>query len=388
MPWKEVSTMSLRTEFVALAVQPGANIALLARRFGISRKTAYKWLGRAAAGGPDPLADRSRRPHTAPARTAEPLEVLVLQLRDRHPAWGGRKLRARLRALGQPDVPAASTLTAILRRHGRLDGPRAGRPRAWQRFEHAAPNDLWQMDFKGHFGLCGGGRCHPLTVLDDHSRYALALHACGDERTETVQAALTAVFHRHGLPRRMLMDNGSPWGDDWEHPWTPLTVWLLRLGVAVSHGRPYHPQTQGKDERFHRTLQAELLSRSTFSDLADCQGRFDPWRDIYNHERPHEALGLAVPASRYRVSPRAFPARLPPIAYDPTDAVRQVQDKGRFRFGGRTYQVSKAFRGYPIALRATGQDGVLGIWFCTQRLGYLDLRRGLVQRHPPAGEGG
>jgi transposase InsO family protein len=388
MPWKEVSTMSLRTEFVALAVQPGANIALLARRFGISRKTAYKWLGRAAAGGPDPLADRSRRPHTSPARTAEPLEVLVLQLRDRHPAWGGRKLRARLRALGQPDVPAASTLTAILRRHGRLDGPRAGRPRAWQRFEHAAPNDLWQMDFKGHFGLCGGGRCHPLTVLDDHSRYALALHACGDERTATVQAALTAVFHRHGLPRRMLMDNGSPWGDDWEHPWTPLTVWLLRLGVAVSHGRPYHPQTQGKDERFHRTLHAELLSRSTFSDLADCQGRFDPWRDVYNHERPHEALGLAVPASRYRVSPRAFPARLPPIAYDTTDTVRQVQDKGRFRFRGRTYQVSKAFRGYPIALRATGQDGVLGIWFCTQRLGYLDLRRGLVQRHPPAGEEG
>jgi transposase InsO family protein len=386
MPWKEVSTVSLRTEFVALAQQQGANVALLAHRFGISRKTAYKWRGRAAAGGPDPLADRPRRPHTCPARTPAPLEQLVLQLRDRHPAWGGRKLRARLLALGQPDVPAASTLTAILRRHGRLDGPRAGQERAWRRFEHAAPNDLWQMDFKGHFGLTGGGRCHPLTVLDDHSRYALGLRACADEQTDTVQRALAELFRRHGLPRRMLMDNGSPWGDDWEHPWTPLTVWLLRLGVAVSHGRPYHPQTQGKDERFHRTLHAELLSRSTFADLADCQGQFDPWRHVYNHERPHEALGLAVPASRYRVSPRAFPAQLPPIEYDATDAVRQVQDKGRFRFGGRVYQVAKAFRGYPIALRGTGQDGVLGVWFCAHRLGYLDLRRGVVQRHAPAEE--
>jgi transposase InsO family protein len=386
MPWKEVSTVSLRSDFVSLAQQADANVSLLAHRFGISRKTAYKWLGRAAAGGPAPLADRSRRPHTCPARTPELLEQLVLQLRDRHPAWGGRKLHARLRALGQADVPAPSTITAILRRHGRLDGPRAGQPRAWQRFEHAAPNDLWQMDFKGHFGLTNGGRCHPLTVLDDHSRYALGLRACADEQTDTVKRALTELFRRHGLPRRMLMDNGSPWGDDWEHPWTPLTVWLLRLGVAVSHGRPHHPQTQGKDERFHRTLHAELLSCHTFADVADCQGQFDPWRYVYNHERPHEALGLAVPASRYRVSPRAFPAQLPPIAYDAADAVRQVQDKGRFRFRGRVYQVAKAFRGYPIALRGTGQDGVLGVWFCAHRLGYLDLRRGVVQRHAPAEE--
>jgi transposase InsO family protein len=375
MPWKEVSTVSLRSEFVSLAQQPGANVALLACRFGISR-----------AGGSAPLADRSRRPHTCPARTAEPLEQLVLQLRDQHPAWGGRKLHARLRALGQAAVPAPSTSTAILRRHGRLDGPRAGQPRAWQRFEHPAPNDLWPMDFKGHFGLTGGGRCHPLTVLDDHCRYALGLVACADEPTATVQHALTELFRRHGLPRRMLMDNGCPWGDDGEHPWTPLTVWLLRLGVAVRHGRPYHPQTQGKDERFHRTLKAEVIARYPFGDLADCQGRFDPWRHVYNHERPHEALGLAVPASRYRVSPRPLPSELPPITYDVGDTVRQVQDGGRFSFRGRVYRLAKAFRGYPIGLRATGQDGVLGVWFGAHRLGYLDLRRGTVQRHAPAEE--
>jgi transposase InsO family protein len=143
----------------------------------------------------------------------------------------------------------------------------------------------------------------------------------------------------------MLMDNGSPWGDDGMQPWTPLTVWLLRLGVAASHGRPRHPQTQGKDERFHRTLNAELLSRRTFADLADGQGPFDPWRHVDNHERPHEALGLAVPASRYPVSPRPFATLLPPIEYDAGDVVRQVQDGGRFSFRGRLWRVAKAFRG-------------------------------------------
>jgi hypothetical protein len=184
-----------------------------------------------------------------------------------------------------------------------------------------------------------------------------------------VPAALTELFRRHGLPRRMPMDNGAPWGDDGGHPGTPPTVWLLRSGVAVRHGRPCHPQTQGKGERFHRTPHAERLSRPPFANLADCRGRFTPWRHVYRHERPHEALGLAVPAGRYRVSPRAFPAPLPPIAYEATDTARPVRDKGRFRFRGQAYRVAKAFRGCPIALRAAGQEGVRGGWFCTHRRG-------------------
>jgi transposase InsO family protein len=380
MTWKEVSTMSLRAEFVALAQQCDANLARLARHFGISRKTAYKWLGRFTAGGVPGLSDRSRRPRASPIRTADALEQQVLQLRAQHPAWGGRKLRARLQALGHPLVPAASTITAILRRHGCLDGPRSGQARGWQRFEHPAPNDLWQMDFKGHFALNDGQRCHPLTVLDDHSRYAIGLMACGNEQTETVRAALTELFRRYGLPRRMLMDNGAPWGDDWEHPYTPLTVWLLRLGVAVCHGRPYHPQTQGKDERFHRTLAAEVLSQQTFSNRSDCQVRFDAWRDVYNRERPHEALGLVVPASRYRVSPRPWPADLPPLQYDPGDQVRKVQQGGRFSYRGRAYRVSKAFTGLPLALRPSASAGMLGVWFGVHRLGYLDPEEGIVQR--------
>jgi transposase InsO family protein len=381
MPWKEVSTVSLRLEFVTLAQHEAVPFRELCRRFGISAKTGYKWLRRFRCGGPAALEDQARRPHHSPGRTGAATERAVLDLRARHPAWGGRKLRARLQALGQAEVPAASTITAILRRHGLLGG-RAGQPRDFVRFEHAAPNDLWQMDFKGHFALADGRRCHPLTVLDDHARFALGLRACADEQGATVQRELTALFRLYGLPRRMLMDNGSPWGDDPDNPYTPLTVWLLRLGVGVAHGRPYHPQTQGKDERFHRTLKAEVLTGGPLADLVVAQGRFDAWRGVYNGERPHEALGLQVPASRYRPSPRPFPEVLPPIAYGPGDVVRRVQEGGWFSYRGRDYRVAVAFRGYPIALRADGHGGQLQVWFCHAHLGTINLEEPGPVRRP------
>lgn len=193
-----------------LAGLPGANRAELCRRFGVSRSNGYKWLGRHGADGAAGLAERSRRPLTSPGQTPDELVVRVLAVRAEHPTWGGRKIRKVLEREGL-SPPAASTITEVLRRAGKLDGPRAGEARGWTRFEHPEPNDLWQMDFKGHFGL-EAGRCHPLTVLDDHSRYALEIGACGDERTETVQGRLERVFRRYGLPRRILADNGSPWG--------------------------------------------------------------------------------------------------------------------------------------------------------------------------------
>jgi transposase InsO family protein len=233
MPWKEVLIVSQRQEFVVLARADGANVRELCRRAGISPKTAYKWLERYAAGGVAGLADQSRRPHTMPEQTPAAVEALVLSVRQQHPAWGGRKIRARLQALGHTAVPSASTITAILHRHGLIAPEESARHQPHQRFEQPAPNELWQMDFKGHFGLEDGSRCHPLTVLDDHSRFALGLRACGNEQGATVQGHLRELFRSYGLPRRMLMDNGAPWGCDWEHPYTPLTVWLLRLGVGV-----------------------------------------------------------------------------------------------------------------------------------------------------------
>jgi transposase InsO family protein len=384
MPWKEVSTMSLRLEFVTLAQHQAGNFRELCRRFGISAKTGYKWRRRFREAGSAALADLSRRPHHSPDRTAAALEQAVVELRRQHPAWGGRKLRARLRAEGVAKVPAASTITAILGRHGLLDSDRAGQPRDWQRFEHAAPNDLWQMDFKGHVALADGRRCHPLTVLDDHARFALGLRACADERGTTVQQELTAIFRVYGLPVRLLVDNGPPWGHTTEDPYTPLTLWLLRLGVRVTHGRPYHPQTQGKDERFHRTLKAELLNRGPFGDLTTAQRHFDAWRGVYNLERPHEALALQVPASRYRPSSRPFPEALPAIEYGPDDVVRRVQEGGWFSYRGLDYRVAQALRGQPIALRASSTDGQWRVWFCHECLGTIDLKEpGRVWRPDP-----
>ncbi len=372
MPWGELSVMSLRREFVALARQDGANIRALCRHYGISPTTAYKVLGRIAEEGEAGLADRSRRPQHSPGRTPAAVEDRVLTLRDRHPAWGGRKLRRRLLDLGVEGVPSASTITTILARHGLLAAP-GERQGAWQRFEKAAPNELWQMDFKGHFAIAAG-RCHPLTVLDDHSRFSLAIAACADERGDTVQQRLSSIFRRYGLPDRMLMDNGAPWGADSAHPYTPLTAWLIQLGVAPAHGRPYHPQTQGKDERFHRSLKAEAIGNRAFRELADCQRAFDAWRTVYNLERPHEALAMATPASRYRPSPRHFPETLSRFDYGPNAILRRVQQQGRISFKNREWPVGRAFTGHPVALRPTHHDGLFHVFFCTERIAQVDLR--------------
>jgi len=371
MPWRESTPMSERNEFVAFASRENTSVSALCRRFGVSRKTGYKWLRRVQEQGWQGLVDRSRRPHRSPARTASEVEALVCELRSEHPAWGGRKLHHVLRREGTAQPPAPSTITDILRRHNLLS-PERRTQRDWQRFEEPRPNALWQMDFKGYFPT-SQGRCHALTALDDHSRFNVCLAACPDQRAETVQAQLTHACQRYGLPERLLMDNGSPWGSDAAHPHTRLTAWLIRLGVTVVHGRPYHPQTQGKEERFHRTLGVEVLARQTsWQSLAEVQHAFDRWRDVYNLRRPHEALGQVPPASRYAPSQRTFPTSLPPIEYAPDDCVRKVQQKGLIHFRGREFLVSRAFIGEPVALRAA-DDGVWDVYYCHQKVGQVDL---------------
>jgi len=308
-------------------------------------------------------------------RTDAATEAAVLALRDQHPTWGGRKLRARLRALGTvATVPSARTITAILDRHGRLDPVESAKHTAWRCFVHPAPNDLWQLDFTGHVAL-GAGRCHPLTGLDDHARFLLGLVACADEQEPTVRLALTAIFQRYGLPWAILSDNGPPWGTP--HPTQPLTVrsiWLIRLGIVVPHGRPHPPQTHGNVERLHRTLKADVLRGTPYRDLATCQAAFDAWRMTYNVERPHHALDLTPPVRHYQPSPRPFPAPLPEIAYGPDDVVCTVRRGGQIAYQGRDVFLSQALRGQPIALRPTLTDGVLDVYYCQHRMGHLDLR--------------
>lgn len=374
MPWDTKDIMSLREEFVCLASQAGANRRELCRRFGISPQTAYKWLARYAAEGKAGLSDRSRRPKHSPALTPAEVQAAAVELRTRHPAWGGRKISRRLQDLGGA-VVSPSTVTNILNRHG-LIAPPDPEDQPWQRFEHEVPNALWQVDFKGHFAI-QGGRCSPLTVLDDHSRYNILLRACGDTRSETVRAGLEAAFRRYGLPVRINFDNGAPWGSPKEPGQvTGLGLWLIRLGIRISHSRPYHPQTNGKDERFHRSLKAEVLNGRSFDGLIHVQSTLDRWRDVYNQERPHEALRLATPISRYQVSPRTFPEALPEIAYGPDDQIVRVKWDGKLPFHGRIYKVSNALVMHEVAIRPrSAEDGIFDVYYAHHRCLTIDLNQ-------------
>lgn len=377
MAWKECDRVSQREEFVALARVGQLNFSELCRRFAVSRKTGYLWLARDRAG--ETMADRSRRPGHSPKQTPPEVEQAVLSVRSKHPRWGGRKIRRRLVDLGHQRVPAASTITEILRRRGLIDATESVKHAPWRRFEHAQPNDLWQMDYKGHVPMRDGRRCHPLTMLDDHSRYALELGACLNEQHLTVRDRLALVFQRYGLPQRILSDNGPPWGVPYagerEIGLTQLGVWLILLDVKLVHGRPRHPQTQGKEERFHRTLKTELLGDQLLADQQDAQCQFDAFRQMYNHERPHEALGLDTPVQWYQPSTRSMPTKLPEIEYDEA-IVRRVQSDGRFCFQGRTLRLSRALGGQPIALRPTQEDGLWEVLFYRQVIATLDQRIG------------
>ena len=237
-----------------------------------------------------------------------------------------------------------------------------------------APNLLWQMDFKGWIALADDTRCHPLTIVDDHSRYVPCLRACADERGLTVQAHLQTTFQHYGLPDALFVDNGGPWGDASGARWTRLVVWLLKLGVEVWHSRPYHPQSRGKNERFHRTLKDEVFALRRFSYLAEVQQAFDRWREVYNFERPHEALDQDVPASRYRMSTRPMPSRLPAVDYHDGEIVRRVTTtKAYVSFKGRLWPVPHAFCGERVALRPLNTDGRFGIYFGAYRIAEIDL---------------
>lgn len=379
MPFTGVSAMDFKLEFVRLASAEGANRREMCRRFGISPSLGYRLLSRYAAQGEAGLLERSRRPHGSPRTTSDAIEAAVMAVRADHPVWGGRKIAAVLRRQGHA-APAPSTVTQILRRHGVTLGAFGGGHAPFIRFEHAAPNDLWQMDFKGHVPLGSGtSRLHPLTVLDDHSRFCVVLEACADQERATVKSSLIKAFRRYGQPWRITADNGPPWGSGWagdgvSRPWTALGVWLLEHDVALSHSRPYHPQTQGKDERFHRTLKAEALSGPPFADLDDAVRRLQSWRTVYNTQRPHQALDLQTPITRYAPSPRAYSDQVAPFAYGPDDLLRRVDD-GRISFKAHRIRVPKAFSGKIVALRPTDIDGQHHLVFRAKTITTIDLTR-------------
>ena len=374
MPWMESSVSDQREVVVALAQAPDANIAELARRLGLSRKTIYKWKARAEEQSSTISnqwsRDRSRRPASCPWRSTPQTEQLVVDLRREFPCWGPRKLRCLMEHRGHKALPAVSTIAAILKRHGLVDDEESLKRQPFTRFERSEPNALWQMDFKGPFAT-GRGKCYPLTIVDDHSRFGLGVQALPGESGDVTRPALTSVFRRYGLPECMLLDNGSCWGRI-EASYTAFTAWLLRLGVRVIYARPYHPQTKGKNERFNRTLKAEAIEGRHFASLDQCQEMFDRFLVTYNTIRPHEALDMATPASRYRVSWRAYPEVLPPLEYLEGDVIRKVGPAGYLSWGKQRFHVGRAFSGDLVAIRPTRADGVYEVYYCYQRVAIIN----------------
>jgi transposase InsO family protein len=367
MPWENRGTISVRKEFVVKAIEKYQSISQLCREYKITRRTAYKWIERFSKDGVIGLSNRSKRPLRMPLKTEEDMKQLILNCRDKYPAWGAKKLKQILINVGYENLPSLSTFNRVLSQENRISSQESEKRQKFIRFERENPNELWQMDFKGHFELTEG-QCHPLTVLDDCSRFSICLKACISENEIAVRKALEETFFQYGLPDSMTMDNGSPWKGYPKQRLSSLTVWLMRLGIKVSHSSPNHPQTQGKDERFHRTFKQEVLKYHNFQDLKDAQKHFDEWREIYNHIRPHEALGMQCPGKKYHESQKKYIEKLSPIEYQEGDKVTKVGNNGEISFKGNRIYVGSPLRGEYVALRER-TEGKWDIYYVESRIG-------------------
>jgi transposase InsO family protein len=377
MPWKKMDVQEQRVSFVVLAERREKPLTSLCQEFGISRPTGYLWLSRFREGGVSAIAERSRRPGRSPERTAPEIEAQVVTLRQRYPDWGARKLQVLLQQHGIALAP--STVHRILLRHG-LIGEEERRDLAPGRFERAAPNELWQMDFKGP--LCVAEQVGPLSVLDDHSRYLLVLQRVADHGGELVREHLQGAFTECGVPEGMLMDHGTPW---WSarspHGYTKLSLWLMQQGIALHWGRIRHPQTQGKIERFHGELKRALQKRPPRSDL---QSWLDEFRWEHNHVRPHEALGMQTPVTHWRRSERRYQANPPPWEYPTGSRGLKVDREGKITLKGENWRISKALSGERVRLVMIEQRVL--VYYCRTLVREIDLgsqRSTMVDRWLP-----
>jgi transposase InsO family protein len=376
MPWQQTNPVNERVKFVA-AVQSGRRtMTELCEHFGISRKTGYKILERYEQEGIDALRDRSRAPHRHPNQTDAELEAAILRQRKAHPTWGSKKLLAILQHEWDPDeLPARSTVDAILKRAGvvtaRRRRPRR-QPSAAPMVEALAPNDVWSIDYKGWFRVGDGTRCDPLTVNDVFSRASLECRAMVAPRLEDVQYRLETLFWRLGRPRYVLSDNGPPFGSTGLGRLSRLGVWLLRLDVRPVFIEPGRPDQNGRHERFHETLKAETATPPRAS-IRGQQAAFDRFRIHYNEERPHEALGMRVPAQLYSPSPRSMPLQLPDHEYPLDFELRHVRRDGSMKWAGGCVFLGEALAGERVGLEAV-DDGHWHVHLGPMRLGVLHER--------------
>lgn len=351
MPWECKTVEDQRREFAQAALQCG-NFSALCREFGIDRHTGYKWKERYAA--QLPLTDRIRRPHTSPGRTPEEMEARILAVRADNPGWGARKIQEFLQQQGCPNVPCAKTVNNIFNRYGCISREESLKRKPFIRFEKELCNQMWQADFKGEFRMADGQYCYPLDILDDHSRFAIRIAP----RIGTANVAIpvfTEAFREFGLPNSVLSDNGAQFAG-FRKGYTQFERWLMDLDVLPIHGRIKHPQTQGKIERFHKTMKQELLNHTIIADITDAQIKFSNWRDKYNNLRPHEALGMRRPGDVYTPSQREYKEIIEKFEYGGEHHVIKVNSWGYVRFDKWQIYLSETMIGRYIEFRP-GPDG-------------------------------
>jgi len=366
MAWKTVDIEEQRVRFAVCASRREKSFQQLCQEFDVSRPTGYQWLRRYQAGGIAAMVEKSRRPQHSPMRTPVEIEQRVVTLRQQRPDWGARKLQVLLKREGIP-LPVI-TLHRILLRHDLVRTPDRHRW-AVQRFERGAPNQLWQMDFKGPVGW--QAPVGPLSVLDDHSRYAIALAGTWSTRAEPVRERLEEAFQHCGVPEEMLMDHGTPW---WNMKaaagWTWLTVWLMKQGIRLHFSGYRHPQTQGKVERFHGSM-AAAMKRRGFPGQEQRQDWLDEFRYEYNHLRPHEALGMRTPATVWSKSARRYQPHPLTWQYEPGVELKRIAAEGQMSLDGRRWEISRALAGEWVQLERI-QHRVL-VYYCRSLVRELDL---------------
>ena len=374
MPWQEISPVEQRERFIENQRVGLYTMTELCERYGISRKTGYKWLDRFEEEGRQGLRDRSRAPQHCPHRISEQMAQLICEARRQHPSWGPEKLLQWLEARHPGlDLPAVSTAGDLLGRAGLVEKRRRRR-----RYQHPGvvpavttqPNDLWTADFKGHFRTRDGIYCYPLTMVDLHTRYLLACHGLLSTKGCGVRPVLERLFREYGLPRAIRTDNGVPFATTGIHGLSQLNVWWMRLGIQHQRILPAHPQQNGAHERMHKTLKSEAI-RPPRANLAAQQRAFHEFRHLYNEERPHQALHGKTPASLYRPSNRVYSGGLPAMEYPGHFIVKMVTNAGTIRFKKRVLFIANALKQHRIGFEETA-DGIWSIYFCNVLLGRLD----------------
>lgn len=386
MPWKRTDPVKERVNFVGAARLNRTTFSSLAALFGIAPKTGYKWVARFEREGVTGLGEKSRRPHSNSRAISPVIAERILRLRRDHPTWGPRKLVVWL-SENEPQLawPAPSTVGDLLRARGYIKKPLEDRRRFFDTdlvrspLSHATtPNAVWSMDFKGWFRLGDRTRCDPYTVTDNYSRYLLCCEGLDDWGSEYVWAALAKTFQRFGIPVAVRFDNGQPWrAPKGQLHLTSFSAKLLKLGIALESITPGKPQENGRHERFHLTLQQDT-TRPPAKDLRAQRARFKAFQKEFNHERPHEALGMRTPASAYVASTREMPDKLPVPVYPKEFEVCPVNASGFIRFRGETYFVSTAIKREPVGILEI-EEGCFELRFCAELLGRFH------RQHPELG---